>query len=285
MPTIYLHSMRRSAGAILGWGLSLASLGYLLMGFYDTFAGQQEQMQALLAQYPVELMAFFGGMSDLFTPSGYLTVEFFSYMPLVLGIFAVMGGSGLLVPDEEAGILDLTLSHPVSRTGLFLGRLLAFITSLLLILGLTWFAFVIAAIQVKGFDLNAGDLIKPFISLFSVLFLFGGLSLLLSMILPSRSLAGMIGGLLLTGSYFIQSLSGIMEDLQEFAEYLPLRYYQSGEALIGLNGEWLLGLFGFGLLFILLAWLLFLKRDLRVSGEGSWRLSTWLKTRRQKSKV
>jgi hypothetical protein len=31
-------------------------------------------------------------------------------------------------------------------------------------------------------------------------------------------------------------------------------------------------LFGFAVFFALVAWLLFLRRDIRVSGEGSWRI-------------
>lgn len=37
--------------------------------------------------------------------------------------------------------------------------------------------------------------------------------------------------------------------------------------------DWLLGLAGFGLLFVSLSWFPLARRDIRVSGEGSWRLS------------
>jgi beta-exotoxin I transport system permease protein len=76
----------------------------------------------------------------------------------------------------------------------------------------------------------------------------------------------------MVASYFIQSLSTINEDLEKIAKFLPLKYYQSGHALEGLNGDWLLGLFSVGVLFAVLSWILFLRRDIRVSGEGNWRL-------------
>jgi hypothetical protein len=44
-----------------------------------------------------------------------------------------------------------------------------------------------------------------------------------------------------------------------------------------LNSGWLFSLLGFGLLFAGLAWALFLRRDVRISGEGSWRLAFWKK--------
>ena len=273
MFVVFTHSLRRSVSAMIGWGLSLGLLGYFMIGFYDTFADQSAVLENLLAQYPPELMAFFGDQSGgMFTPEGFLTLEFFSYMPLVIGIFAVQAGSRLIVTDEESGILDLTMAHPVSRSAFFLGRLLAHVVTLISILGITWLAFFIGGEKSVGLDFTAGELARPFISLFATLFLFSGLSLFLSLILPSRSLSTMVSGLLLTASYFIQSLSNINADLKDIAQYLPLKYYQSGGALNGLNSEWAAGLIGFGLLFSALGWTLFVRRDIRVSGEGSWRL-------------
>src|SRR3990172_1720480 len=127
MNAIFFNALTRMRGQILGWGLSLGLLGFYLMPFYDTLAEQQDTLKQLLASYPPELMAFFGDTTVMFTPEGYLGFEFFSYMPLVLGIFAVLAGSGLLRADEENGTLDLILAHPVSRTALFTGRLLALV--------------------------------------------------------------------------------------------------------------------------------------------------------------
>jgi ABC-2 type transport system permease protein len=272
MLATFTHALRRSLGSILGWGISLALLGYLMIFFYDAFAEQQASMQQLLESYPPEIMAFLGGSIDLFTPEGFLGVEFFSYMPLVLGIYAVLAGSSLLIGDEENGTLDLILAHPVSRTRLFFGRLVALCTSLAIILAIAWLAFLAGVSQSEGMaSLTALDLMRPFLSLYALLLLFGGLCLLLSMVLPSRNMAAMVGGLILVGSYFIQSLSTINEQLEKVAPYLPLHYYQSSQAVSKLNGNWLAGLAAAALLFILLAWWLFLRRDIRVSGEGSWR--------------
>jgi len=272
MLTEFKNTLRRSWGALIGWGLALGALGYFMMGFYDLLAEQRTAMEQLIAQYPPELMAFFGstGTVNLFTPAGYLTVEFFSLMPVVLGIFGVATGSGLLAGDEENGLLDLVISYPVSRTSLFFGRLLGFAVTLAGILGITWLAFT-AGIGATKMDVTAVELLRPFIGLYAIVFLFGGLGLLLSMLLPSRGMANMLAGILMVASYFIQSLSSINPDLEKIAEYLPLKYYQSGYAIDGLNNDWL-WLLGFGLLFALMAWLLFLQREIRVSGEGNWRL-------------
>jgi len=281
MIAVILHMLRRSRGAILGWGLSLGLLGFYMMQFYDTLADQRAMLEQLISSYPPELMAFFGGGENIFSPQGYLSMEFFSIMPVILGIYAIAAGAGLLVGDEENGTLDLLLAHPVSRTQFFFGRVVAVILTLASILGIIWIAFIGGISISTELDLSPLEVLRPFIVLYAMMFLFQTLSLLLSLLLPSRSAANMVAGLLLVGSYFVNALSEFNEFLDRLSDYLPMRYYQSGYAIEGLNGEWLLGLFGFGLLFALLAWVLFLRRDIRVSGEGSWRLPAWLSLKKK----
>ncbi|MBI3242732.1 MAG: ABC transporter permease subunit [Chloroflexi bacterium] len=271
MITVFLHTLARSRGAILGWGISLALLGMYLMTFYDTLAEQQETIMQLISSYPPELMAFFGDMSALtmFTPEGYLGFEFFSFMPLVLGVFAVLAGSSLLVADEENGTLDLVLAYPISRTALFMGRLLGLVAALAAILALTWSGLMIGR-NWSSIELSGTELARPFLSLAAVLLFFGALALLLSMLLPSRNLAAMATGLILVASYFVTSLARIDDSLEKIARFSPLNYYQGGNAVVDLNGQWLLGLLGVAALFALLAAWRFQRRDIRVAGEGSW---------------
>ncbi len=105
-----------------------------------------------------------------------------------------------------------------------------------------------------------------------VLLCFGTLALLLSMLLPSRRRAGMTAGLLLVASYFLTSLARINSDLEPAARLSPLNYYQSGDAIRGLNAAWFVGLLAVAVLWALLAWWRFERRDIRVGGEAGWRL-------------
>jgi len=271
MITVFRHSLRRFRGQILGWGIGLALLAILLVSIYDSFAVEQEQLQALIEAYPPEFTAFFGGLSDFATPEGFLSVEFFSYMPLILGIFAVLIGSGLLVSDEEQGTLDLIMAHPVSRTGLFFGRLLAFVVATVAILTIAWLGFGLS-LTWSSMEMGWGRIWLPLLSLLAEMLLFGTLALLLSMVLPSRRLAATTAGLLLVASFFITGLAELNEDLEAVAELSPLNYYQTQDAFQGLNGTWLAGLLAAALLFAVLAWWRFQRRDIRVGGEGGWRL-------------
>ena len=270
MLTIFKNTFLRSRGQILGWGIALAIYGAYLVSFYDTLIEQQEVVRSLLEQYPPELLAFFGRVEDFFSPGGYLNSYYFSYMSLILGIYAVLAGSGLLASDEESGKLDLILAHPISRAALFAGRLGAFLIALVLIQAITWLGFILI-IPTTGLDLAPGQLVLPFLSLLSVLVFFGTLALLLSMLLPSRSLAAMLSGLILVASFFVVTLANIDQNMEDLARFSPLNYYQGGYAIDGLNITWVVGLAGLALVFALLAGWFFERRDIRVGGEGGWR--------------
>lgn len=273
MLAVLKQSLYKSRGAILGWGITLAVLGLMFVPFYDTIAENAEQFEDLMKIYPKEIMAFFseGGMAAFTTPEGFLSIEYFSFMPLVIGIFAIMAGSGLLAADEERGVLDLIVAHPMSRSALFFGRLLAVVLSLatILVLGYTG---VIIATTYSLMDLNAVQTMTPFASLFALLIFFVGLALLLSMLLPSRQTAAMVSGIGLVGGFFLHGLANLNDSLARIEPFLPHSYYQSENWTQGLNVGWLVGLLGTGLIFMLLAWWRFLRRDIRVGGEGGWRL-------------
>ena len=271
MMTIFRYTLRRFRGQILGWGLALALLGLLLISMYDSFAAEQEQFEELQKIFPSEITAFIGDVSSMATPEGWVSLEFFSYMPLILGIFAVLTGSGLLVSDEENGRLDLIMAHPVSRAALFLGRLLAFVSATVAILAICWLGLVVPMTW-SSMDIGWGRMWLPLLSLLAELLLFGTLSLLLSMVLPSRRLAATTAGLLLVASFFITGLAKINEDLEPVARLSPLNYYQAQDAFHALNGAWIAGLLAAAVLFAALAWWRFWRRDIRVGGEGGWRL-------------
>lgn len=270
MGTIFRHTLAKSRGAILGWGLGLFALGLLIVPIFEIFTEEQalDGILQYMDSFPAELSAFVGDMAEMGTPTGFLGVEYFSFMPIVLGIYAIQAGSGLLASDEESGTLDLTIAHPLSRTALFLGRVGALSVTLIVILTIAWLGIAVPSSASEAFDLSWGELALPFLSLLAILLLFAALTLFLSMVLPSRRAAAMVSGLLLVGGFFLNGLSAINTDLEVLARYLPLKYYQGGDAFDGLNWTWLAGLLGASVIFGLLAWWRFERRDIRVAGEG-----------------
>jgi ABC-2 type transport system permease protein len=257
---------------MLGWGLGIAALGLLIMSFHDLFMEQQDDFMQMLENYPPEFLAFFGGdAAALMTPEGYLGMYGFALLPPILGIFAVLVGSGLLASDEEGGQLDLILSHPVGRTQLFWGRLLALVGATVVIMILGWLGFSVL-LGGSSIEITWGQMALPFLPLLAQVLIYAAVALVLSMVLPARRIAAATAGGIMVASYILSSLARLSPDLATIANFLPYEYYQSGNALSGLNWTWFLSLMGASLALALLAWWRFQQRDIRVAGEGGWQL-------------
>ena len=112
----------------------------------------------------------------------------------------------------------------------------------------------------------------PFLPLLAQVLIYGTLALLFSMLLPARRLAAMAAGLVMVVSYVSSSMATLNENLAAVARFLPYDYFLGGDALSGLNLTWFLGLLAASAVLALLAWWRFQRRDIRVGGEGGWRL-------------
>lgn len=262
---------------IIGWGLGIASLGLMIVPFYEVFGGQQEQFKNMIENYPPEVLAFFGGdAASVLTPEGYLKMYAFSMLPIIVGIFSLLAGSGLIVTDEERGRLDLIITHPVGRSNLFFGRFLGLLGAMISILLIGWLGFCVMLGQ-SGLGVTWGQIAVPLISLLVQLIVYAALAVLLSMLLPTRNLAAMGTGLVLVVSYFMTSFVFLDERLEMAARFFPHHYYQTALSFQELNLGWLFSLLGISAVMILLSWLLFIRRDIRLGGEGSWQLPRLLK--------
>jgi ABC-2 type transport system permease protein len=278
MLPIFQRALAQYRWQVLGWGGILLLLGLITIPTYDVVLKNPDPIRKMVEQFPPELLAMFARMDqvpdlkkwDPAAPAVFLDMNYFAFMPLILGVFAVLAGSGLLVADEEKGTLDLVLAHPVRRTSLFIGRLAAFVVATLAVLALAWLGIVVP-MSGSSVPLSLAETLPPFLSLLGVLLFFGTLALLLSMLLPARRLAAMAAGMLLIASYFITALAQINTGLKSIAWFSPLEYYQSGHAIRGLNLTWLVGLLAAAAIFAILAAWRFEWRDIRVAGEGSWR--------------
>jgi ABC-2 type transport system permease protein len=261
-----------SRGSILSWGLGLAFFGLLIVSMYETFAAMGGEFQQMISSYPPEFLAFFGATTDsMLTPVGFLKMYAFSMLPIIVGIFAVLAGSGLIVSDEEHGRLDLIIAHPIGRSAFFFGRLLGLLAATLSIHLLGWLGFSLL-LGGSSLGLTWGQMALPFLTLLVQIVFYIALTLLLSMLLPSRNLAAVVSGAVMVTSYFITSLAFMDERVEILAKLMPYAYFQTVLSFRELNLNWLLALLGISTVMVAAAWLRFFRRDIRLSGEGSWRI-------------
>jgi ABC-2 type transport system permease protein len=279
--TTFHYTYAGLRGQILAWGLGLAIYGLLIVPMYDSLFAKQDTFQKMLASYPPEFLAFFGAeTTSMLTPGGFLGMYAFSMMPVIIGIFAVMAGSSLIIGDEERGRLDLILAHPVGRTSFFFGRTLGILGATMSIMVLGWAGFSIL-LGGSSLGFNLAQMAVPFLPLLVQILLYVTLALMLSLLLPSRNLAAMIAGAVMVASYFISSMAFMDERVQAVSNLMPYHYFQTVLSFDELNLTWLAALLGISAVMTVFAWLRFLRRDIRLTGEGSWRMAFLFRRRKR----
>jgi len=270
MFTVIRYSFRSARGALIGWGIGLTALALMMGSIFDMMVSSGDLLTAYTEGLP-ELAELFN-FDSMNTPIGWLDVEYFSFVPLIIGLFAAGAGASLLASDEEGGTLDLILAHPVSRTTLFWGRFLTTTLVTIILLLISWASLLLTMTWSENFTIPALDLLLPFISLFAILMFFMTLALFFSMLLPARRMASMLTAMLVVASFFITLLSGVVDQLEQAADFSPLTYLETTTAIEdGLNLTWFGVFIAIDLVLALISWQMFQRRDVRVGGEGTWR--------------
>ena len=122
-------------------------------------------------------------------------------------------------------------------------------------------------------------MIVPFLTLFVQILFYVALAFMLSMLLPSCNLAAVVSGAVMVTSYLVSSLASVDKGMATLAKLMPYHYFQTVLSFQELNLEWLVALLGISAVMVTIAWLRFVRRDIRLSGEESWRLPCLSKRR------
>ncbi|MFN8195821.1 MAG: ABC transporter permease subunit [Nocardioidaceae bacterium] len=118
--SIFTKTLWDGRRSLVVWCVAIAAVGAVYGGFWPSM--NSPEMQKAIAAYPRALMEALN-YDDVATAAGYVGSAVFGLLAAVLLlVFGLGAGARLVAGDEEAGTLDLVLSHPVSRTRVALER-------------------------------------------------------------------------------------------------------------------------------------------------------------------
>lgn len=215
---------------ILCWGLAIGTLLFLTVLMYPSISGVYDD---ILNELPEGMKAFWGiGEIGMDTMEGFLNVEFLSYAPIALAVFAILSGTSTIVSEENEGTLDLLLAQPISRLKLIMIKLTGLTLAYGIIIGILLAMFWIAVLFIDV-ELKTGRIVAAFIMLWPFLTAIGFLSVLASLLLSNRLLAGTIMAIFLVASFILESLSTLVSELESLLPIYATTYYQGSNALGG----------------------------------------------------
>ena len=266
MLTIYRKTLRDNRGMTIGIGFVIAFMAFIDLMIYPSYKDSLESFEL-----PEAMSGFLGSAGSLASPEGFITAEFFAWIPLLLLIIDVVGGTAAFAGEERAGTMDVLLAQPIKRWQVGVAKWLALATSVSLaaLSGILGFALAMLFVE---FDLTLSTLSEATISMLPLTLLFLGASLLASALFPSRAAAAMAMTGIVVVSYLLQILGDTAPVMNTVRQVSPFYWAEPSRVLLG-EFPWVrsLVLAILGIFLAALAIRAFDRRDI-ASGSREWRL-------------
>jgi ABC-2 type transport system permease protein len=218
-------------GVTAGIGLVIAAIALLDLAVYPSYKESLANFEI-----PEALKGFLGEATDLSSPAGFLSAEFFSWVPLLLITLAVISGTAAFAGEEGAGTLDLLLAQPVKRWRVVVEKAVA-LTIAVVVCALAGLAgFLIGRIWVD-IEIGTGRFALATANMIPIALLFLMLSLWASATLPTRGAAATLLTGLVIVTYFVQILGEVVPILGTVRKLSP--FYWSDASRVLLHGlDW-----------------------------------------------
>ncbi|MGZ3643613.1 MAG: ABC transporter permease subunit [Ktedonobacteraceae bacterium] len=268
---IYLKSLRDYRIAILGWGLGIGLLIYVVLSSFPSLVETPAARASLVSLGPS--FAWIAEPLKIDTPGGYATFKY-GFTVLVMALWPLLASSRMLRGEEERGSMDVLLSMPRGRGRVALEKLAAIWTALLgmgLLIGLSTYA---GGMRVNA-DFSLGDALLSGLNLALACGVFGSLALLISQFTQERGTAsGLTGGLLLI-FIMVDMVHRVIPNTDWISHFSPIYYYNLNKPLVpgfGINVGALGVLLALSIILSVASIWLFVRRDIG----GTVKLPAWL---------
>ena len=95
---------------ILGYGLTLAVMAAVIVYLWPSY-----EDTLVTVDLPPALEALLGSSLSFATGPGFISAEFFSWIPALLLVYAIVKGTGAVAGEESAGTMDMLLAQREPR--------------------------------------------------------------------------------------------------------------------------------------------------------------------------
>lgn len=238
MLTIYIKQLQKNW---LPWSLVsvvMAAFSLLMVLIWPSFEPYVEMLQEML-ELPI-YQAILGEGIPLTSIEGLLSMELFIMADIFFMGLILLFGVQCIPREVDSGSLDFTLSFPVPRWRFLLEKLAAFITVSFSFPILTTAGAIVGVILIPEAEFQTNGLEAFFLGLFSRWILYLTLTclvILFSIILMDIGKTLGFGGLLLGGSFLIDTFGGILStadpEMAETIQGMSFYYYLDGPTIMG----------------------------------------------------
>lgn len=210
---IFLYELKSLRKSIAIWVLSISAFLMMYMAFFPAFSQDTEFFDALLENYPEEMLKAMGisGGLPLSSVAGYFAFTF-AFVQLMIAIQSSNYGFGILSAEERDMTADFLMSKPVSRTKIILSKVTAAFVALTFSNIAVWiFSFISIEIfrDNKSYDKGNVLILLSSVVLFQLFFL--SVSMLISVLVKKVRSVISFSMALAFGTYIINAIRAIID--------------------------------------------------------------------------
>lgn len=263
---VFLRELTAYRKSTIIWSASLSGIIVMFMALYPAFTTDVEATKSILSQFPEALRAALNiSLSNFFTLYG-----FFGYL---LG-FAMLAGSiqamnlgvGAISKEVSGKTADFLLSKPIARATVVTAKLGAALVMLLVTNVVFWVVSFLAATVVSKEPVEAKTFVLLLSTLLLVQLIFLAIGALMAVIIPKVKSVVSVSLPTVFAFYIVGAIGDVLKN--ESVRYVsPFRYYDTNYIItnVGLEGRYLAIEAAIIVAAIALAYVIYLKKDVRSS--------------------
>jgi ABC-2 type transport system permease protein len=264
-------TLRDQKWQIVGFGLAFFVMAALIVYIWPSY-----RTTVASIQLPEAVQALLGSDLAYSTAPGFISAEYFSWMPILLIVYTITQGTGAIAGEEGSGTIDLLMSQPLTRTNMVIQKTVAVCIGSALIAAFGFLGFLLSvpfvdiAVTLKGAALASANMLPMSLLYYAVSLWFGS-------VLPNRTYAAGGAIALATAGYFLNTIAAAVSSLSWLKYASPFYYYGAGLPLVkGLDWAHVSLLLGIAALFVALTVRSFARRDITIGGASNLRLRDML---------
>jgi len=264
--SLFQKTFRDIRGTTIAAGIGAFAFALLLVWLYPAY---REALQGF--EYPGLLQGLLGEAESIASPEGYMSAEYFLLMPILLGIVAIVFGTGATAAEERAGTLDLLLAQPLARRRLLAVKVAAAVLALTIVTAAGIPGLMLGK-QFADIDLTTAQ----FAAASTIVLLHAGVwyaaAVAAGAVLPNRSAAMMVVSALFVSAYLLQVVGATVAEVDILRRISPFYWADASQVLVG-GVEWwrVAALVATAIGLLAVAFVRFEERDVSI-GDRGWRL-------------
>ncbi len=222
---IYLKELRDYRRALIWWTLAIIAFIVSAMSKYQGYQKSGTSIKDLIDSMPAGLSAVLGFKGlDLQSPGGFFAMCVL-YLGLMLGVHAVLLGSGIIAKEETDKTSEFLFTKPISRNRILVSKLLAAFTAIVILNLVTLVSsMVLMPAFYDGPSIN-GDILflMPSVFFIQLWFLVIGVAFATAMHRPRR--AGMFSAAILLAAFIISAFVDLTDRFNFLKYTTPFKYF------------------------------------------------------------